>query len=154
MRWKKFLRRSKFCRGFTLVETMVTLSVIGVAATASVGVYQALRSGTDLKIAAATVAEALYQAESRAQAVAGDSPWGARVDQAAVTIFRGSAYASRAAQDDIILSLPSTIAITDPAEINFKKFTGLPTSAAIFTLTNSGQASRLVGISALGVINY
>ena len=154
MRRKIFSRTPKNRRGFTLVETMVTLSVIGVVAAGSVGAYQTLRSSTDLKIAAATLAEALYQAEARAQAVAGDSPWGVRVDPAALTIFRGSAYASRAAEDDIILSVPSRIAIAGAAEVDFKKFTGLPERATAFTLTGRRQASRAVAVSALGVVSY
>lgn len=140
--------------GFTLIEVILSLAAIATIAGMAVPVYQAFQVRNDLDIAAATLVQGLRRAQILSQAVDGDTSWGAIIQSGGITIFKGSAYATRDATFDEISAVPASIIPSGVSEIVFSKFTGVPQATGVIVLTSNANETRTITINAKGTVNY
>ena len=140
-------------KGFTLLELLLSVALLGALAGLSLPVYRTLISKNDLDIAADTVAMSLRRAQLLSQAVSGDSAWGVKVQNGSVTLFKGAAYAGRDADFDETFTVPPTIGVSGTSEIVFTKFTGyVPTTGTINLSAESDEQS--VAINEQGTVGF
>lgn len=140
--------------GFTLIELLLSIAVIAIIAGTGVPVYQSFQNRNDLDIAAVTVAQTLRRAQALAQAVDGDTSWGARAQSGNITLFKGVNYASRDMVYDETFDMPTNIAVSGTQEYVFTKFTGLPQTTGALTLTSVNNELRNIVINSKGKIDY
>ena len=142
-------------QGFTLLEVLLTMSIIGILAGASLPIYQRFQVRNDLDVAVMTVAQSLRRAQVSAQAVVGDAPWGVSVQSDSIVLFRGASYAARDSAFDETFGVPSSITASGMTEVAFSKFAGLPQTTGTLTLTAAsvGEA-RTVTVNAKGMVDY
>ncbi len=140
--------------GFTLIEIMLVVVVVGSLAGIGVPIYQALQNRNDLDIAASAVVQDLRRAQILSQAVTGDSTWGARIQTGSVVVFKGVSYAGRDQSFDETFGTDPSITISGIQEIIFSKLNGAPMSTGNITLTSRAGESRVISINAKGTVSF
>lgn len=140
--------------GFTLIEVLLSVVIIGALAGLSVPVYQSFQVKNDLEIGADTVAQALRRAQILAQASEGDSMWGVKVQSGTVILFKGTSFAARDTAADEATSLVPTIVPSGNTEFVFSKMSGLPSLAGNLTLTSANGDIRNLTINPKGFVSY
>lgn len=140
-------------KGFSLIEILLTVSVIAMLAGIALPYSLRMVSKNDLDTAVFSAARALAQAQSNAQAGYRDSAWGVKAQRGSITLFQGASYAARNVSHDETSSIGGT-ATSGNAEIVFQKLYGEPTAAGSLTLTGLNNDTRSITISTTGVLSY
>lgn len=141
-------------RGFTLLETLLSIATLGIIAGISIPLYQSLQVRNDIDIAAVTIAQSMRRAQVLARTSSNDAHWGVAVATSSITLYKGVSYAARDISYDEVFDLPLSITPSGLTEVTFAKFTGLPGSAGTTTLTSSVNETRTLTINAQGTVNY
>ncbi|PIW37104.1 MAG: hypothetical protein COW24_01875 [Candidatus Kerfeldbacteria bacterium CG15_BIG_FIL_POST_REV_8_21_14_020_45_12] len=140
--------------GFTLLEILLSVVLIGVMAMFSVPVYQRYQVRNDLHVAADTWVQTSRRAETLARSGSNDTTWGIEVHQGSITLFQGADYASRDSDMDEVFSIPSSMTFSGDTEILFEKFTGAPSAATSTTLTSTTGQTKTITINSKGMVDY
>ncbi len=140
--------------GFTLIEMMLSLTIIGMLVGLSVPVYSSFLLRNDVNIGAQQVAEALRRAQVYARGMNSDSSWSVEIQSTAVTLFKGTNFAGRNTNYDEVITLPGSITASGLSEVQFAKLTGMPSKSGTVTLTTSISETKTVAINAEGMVNY
>lgn len=143
-----------FSKGFTLIEVLLVMMLIGLLAGIGIPVYHALQTRNDLDIAATAAAQNLRRAQILAQAVDGDAMWGLRLDPGSIVVFKGSSFATRDPGYDETFTIGGTIALSGLSEVVFSKATGLPQTTGTIILTSSASETRTITINAKGAVSF
>jgi len=140
--------------GFTLVELLLSVTIIGMLAGLSAPVYNEFMVRNDLDVTTQEVTAALRRAQTYARAMNGDSAWSVEIQSSAATLFKGTNFAGRNSNYDETVSLPSTITISGLTEVQFAKLTGAPNTAGDITFTSNANDARTMTINAKGMVQY
>lgn len=130
--------------GFTLLELIVVIGIIGVAAGISVPVYRDYQIRSDLYLATEQVTQGLGRAQMRAQSAEEDDAWGFYVP--AGVLFKGESYATRDPSFDELYPMPATIGVTGILEVAYSKIEGKPSLTGPVTLTTINEDQRTIFI--------
>ncbi|OGI26088.1 MAG: hypothetical protein A3J76_04010 [Candidatus Moranbacteria bacterium RBG_13_45_13] len=144
----------KNAQGFTLLEVLLSVAAIAIIAGISIPIYQSFQVRNDLDIAAVEIAQTLRRAQVLAQAVDGDTSWGAYIQLGNITLFKGTSYVARDTNFDEVFDAPTSITPSGVSEIVFTKFTGLPQTTGTITLTSNANETRNITINAKGMVSY
>lgn len=147
------LKKSNNNRGFTLLEVLLSVAIIGILAGLSIPVFRTMLTKNDLDIATVTTAQTLRRAQILSQAVDGDTSWGLKVQSGNITLFKGTSFATRDNNFDETFEMPNTIGMSGTIEIVFAKFTGFPQTAGVINLSTASD-SRSVTINEKGMVDY
>lgn len=142
-------------RGFTLLEVLLSVSIITILVGMSLPLYQTFQVRNDLDITAEAIASSLRRAQVYARGVNGDAQWGVEVQSTAVTLFRGAVFASRDPTYDEPTSIPASMSVSGLTEVLFSKLTGAPSTTGniVLTTTNTND-TRTININAEGMVSY
>lgn len=141
-------------RGFTLVEMLLSVAIISLLAGLSLPVYQSFQNRNELDITAQNLASALRRAQTYSRGVSGDSQWGVAIQPNAITLFKGTTFASRDSAYDEPSAVVSSTAVSGLSEVTFAKLSGAPSTTGNVTLTNINNETRVVSINAAGMVSY
>jgi prepilin-type N-terminal cleavage/methylation domain-containing protein len=144
----------KQIRGFTLIEILLSITLVSVLVGLSMPVYQNFQLKNDLDIAANTIVQSLRRAQVLSQAMDGDTSWGVNIQSELITLFKGASYATRDTDFDEGFDMSNTITPSGAQEVVFAKFTGEPTSTGTATLTSSNTQVKNIIINAKGMLEY
>ncbi|OGE79372.1 MAG: hypothetical protein A2751_05470 [Candidatus Doudnabacteria bacterium RIFCSPHIGHO2_01_FULL_46_14] len=140
--------------GFTLIEVLLVVVLVGMLAGVGIPIYQALQSRNDLDIASSAVAQNLRRAQILAQAVDGDSAWGTRIQTGGVVVFKGSSFASRDQDYDETFEISSSIVSSGLSEVVFSKLAGFPQTTGTVTLISQASEKKNITINSKGTVSY
>lgn len=150
--WK--LGIGNFNKGFTLLELLLSISIIIIIAGISTPIYQSFQNRNDLDITMVTITQSLRRAKTLSQAVDGDTNWGVKIQTGNIILFKGLSYESRNINFDEIFDMPTSITPSGVSEIVFTKFTGLPQITGTITLISNANETRNVVINNKGMVSY
>jgi prepilin-type N-terminal cleavage/methylation domain-containing protein len=139
---------------FTLIEILLSLSVIAILAGVLAPVYLSFQTRNDIDIAAGAVTRTLRRAQQLSFNSEGDSAWGMNLASGEVVLFKGASYAARDSAYDEIFSIPTNISFTGTSSVVFSKFYGLPGAATTINLTSVNNETKTININAKGSISY
>lgn len=150
--------------GFSIIELLLTLSIVAI-----LGVVLSLnlvgrRSASELTLTAQSIAATLREAQSRAVMQASSSAWGVHFDNGSspfYAIFSGATFStssqySRTSLPVTLRFTTTTIAQNNTADVNFAQLTGAASgssSIAVYILANP-QSSSSISIDPTGAISY
>jgi len=140
--------------GFTLVEILLSVVIIGMLTGISVPVYESFVRRNDLDLTTQQLATILRRAETYARAVSTDNAWGVELQSSTITLFQGTSFALRNTAYDETLSVPGSITMGGLGEVQFAKFTATPNATGNITLTSTTNDTRTVTINAKGMVDY
>lgn len=138
--------------GFSLIELILSIAIIGILTGITSVVYYSLQVKNGLDIAAVSLAQSLRHAELRARGSDSDSAWGVYLQTGSITVFKGTAYASRDQTKDDVVSIPAGITLSGIREVAFAKFTGIPSTTGTITLATTTD-SKIVSINSKGLVS-
>ena len=141
-------------QGFTLLEMLLSVTIIGLLAGLSVPVYESFVRRNDLDLTTQSLASALRRAEAYARGVNYDSEWGVAVQSGAITLFRGATYASRNTAFDEVVDIPDSITPSGLTEVRFSRVWAQPHTTGAITLSSTTNSTRTVTINAKGMVEY
>lgn len=140
-------------KGFTLFETIISLTIIGVVLSLSFPVYKNFQEENNLLVGRNTLVHALRRAQILARASKGDSSWGTYINSGKVIVFQGSNYLNRDVSFDEVFSIPSNITTSGLSEIIFSNFSGFPDITGVITLF-VGEKKQEITINEKGTVDY
>lgn len=141
--------------GFTLLEVLLSVSIIAMLAGISLPIYLTYSNRNDLTLATETTANALRRAEAYSRGVKSDSQWGVEVQSGQITVFKGASYAARDASYDETTAMPTTINPSGTTSFVFSKLSGTPNAVGSLSLTSTNlNETKTVTINAKGTVEY
>ncbi len=146
-------------RGFTLIEILIVLAIVGVIAGIGVARLSAFRDRASLTDFSSNVVGLFAEARARTLSSEGDSVYGVHVEASRAALFKGSTFVDGSA-DQITLSAPVGISISPislsggVSDVVFSRLTGEASAYGTFTVrvTNDASASTTITITATGVV--
>jgi len=81
--------------GFTLLEVMLSMTILALLAGLSLPVYESFMRRNDLDLTTQQLASSLRRAQTFARAGNHDSAWSVEVQPTVVTLFRGTNFSAR-----------------------------------------------------------
>jgi len=140
--------------GFTLVELLLSVVIIGMLTGLSLPVYESFARRNDLEITSQNLVMALRRAATYARASNYDSAWSVEVQASSIILFRGTVFASRNTAYDETMSIPGSIIPAGLGEVQFAKFSATPNTTGTITLTSTTNDVRTVIVNAKGAVTY
>ena len=140
--------------GFTLLEVLLSVTLIGVLGAVGAPLYLRLQVKNDLDLAAVSVAQSWRRAQLLSQGVEGDSNWGVKVQTESITLFKGTSYAARDSSFDEVFDVPSVISPTGLTETTFSKVFGRAQTTGTLTLTSLNGESDALTLNVYGMVEY
>lgn len=140
--------------GFSLIEMLLSVAIIGIVTAVSVPIYSAFAVRNDVDIASQQVASALRRAQTYARGMEDDSAWSVRVESTAATLFKGTTFGTRDTSFDETVTIPGSIAVSGLNEVQFSKFSAAPNTTGSITLTSNANEARTITVNAKGRVEY
>jgi GxxExxY protein len=139
---------------FTLIEIMLSLSLISIIAAITIPVYQSFQVRNDLDIGATTITQTMRRAQALSRASDTDTTWGVLATTTSITLFQGTNYAARDQSFDEVFDLPGSITSSGLSEVVFSRLLGEPLSTGTTTLTSTINETRTININTKGTISF
>lgn len=132
-------------KGFSIVEVLLTIAILGVFLEISLSSFVSFRSENDFRFSSLRIVDALRSAQARSRHVENDSVWGVRINADAVIVFQGENFSTRDTRFDSVTDLSGIVGVNGQTEFLFEKVSGFPrTSGGVVLLGNSVQYSFTV----------
>ncbi len=139
--------------GFTLLEVLLSVVIIGLLTGLASPVYESFAQRNDLAITTQTIASLLRRAETYARAVNTDNVWSVEIQPSGATLFQGTSFASRNMAYDEIVAIPASMTPGGLGEVQFAKVTALPNTTGSITLTSTTGDTRTITVNAKGMVD-
>lgn len=144
----------KYSSGFTLIESLLSITILGLIVFISVPFLQSFQVKNELEITTNILTQNLRNAQIYTRAVKEDDDWGVKINTGNLILFKGGDYVSRDISFDEQFEISSSISLSGDNEIIFNKFTGLPNTSYNTTLTSSEGINKNISINEKGTISY
>lgn len=141
-------------RGFTMIETILSLSLIAAITAISLPIYQSFQVKNDTDLARTTIVQALRRAQLLSQAMEHDSAWGVYITSGGATLYKGDSFVTRDAAYDESYSLPASIQPRNTIDIPFTKLTGFSATEKDTMLISTNGDTATIFLNTRGAIQY
>ena len=148
-----FFRKIKNKKAFSLIELIVSISILGIVSTASLSIYKSYQEKSDLFWATQLAVDCMRRAQLNAKTMYYDNPWGVYFTADQITVFLGEDYASRDPSFDEEFDLLGNIELSGQTEFAFQKLTSAPFASGALTLSNRDK-SNTITVNPVGLIDY
>ena len=141
-------------RGFTLIESLLSVALLALIAFIAAPVYQSFQVRNNLTVTQSHIVDTLRRAQQLSLASEGDIESGIRIETNSIILFRGINYATRDILFDEVSEIPSSIIPSGINEITFTKLKGLPSLTGVITLSSSMNETKPITINEKGVFIF
>lgn len=139
-------------RGFTFIDTLLSITLLGIAIGVGTALLQTFQARADIDSAQTMVLQMMRTAQHRARTQSHDSSWGVHMDGNVLTLFQGGNWTSRTVSFDEQSTLSDAISLSGVSDVVFQKTTGLPNTFGTTTLMGGGH-ERYVHVNAIGSVS-
>lgn len=146
-------------RGFTLIEVLISISIMALLLGISMSVFRALTDQQSLDRDVETVISYMLRAQNQTRAGEKNSNYGVYFASTSVTLFEGTVY-SAGTPTNLVFNfnnrtyMHATALTGGGNQIYFKKISGAPHATGTVTYRSNGMTSKqkLIQIYASGLI--
>lgn len=135
----------KEARGFSLLEMVMVIGVLGIISTATIPMYRKYQVSSDLNNAQALITQGISRARQLAQSGKNDDAWGFSSQYG--VLYEGRNYPSRVSGKDELYAIPSTITVSGVTDVSFEKLSGKPSTNGNITLSAFDGQQRIINIA-------
>lgn len=146
--------QAKSLKGFTLLEMMLSVSILAIIFAMTGPLYRIFMVRNDLDVTVGSLVQNLRRAQMLSQVADGDSVWGVHTATGSILIFKGATYGARDQTFDENTDIPTSIVISGLTDVVFVKKTGVPQSTGTTTFTSVTNETRNVTINQKGMVDY
>ncbi len=148
------MHTSKQRAGFTLVETLIVITLIGILAGFGATVYQNFQVSNQVDTTNFELVQALRRAQARAIAGDANQTFGLHVQANGASLFRGNAFGANDPLNETI-DIPASLSLSTSfgPDVIFAHRTGVPSVTGTITLASTSNESRILRINELGTID-
>ena len=139
-------------KSFTLLEILLSISVITVIAGLTLAVNQFLNLKNDLEMASISLTHSIREAQTRSTGGAGDSSWGVKAESGRIILFKGPSFGERDVGFDEETKIAKTIEIEGLSEITFGKVHGVPSGSGEINL-KLHPYEKIITVNAKGIVS-
>lgn len=141
-------------RGFTFVEILVVLGVIGLLTGLAIPFYQTFYIDSQLDNTTSELIQTLRRAQLKAMASEDDQTFGVHLEQRRFVLFKGSTYNPSDSYNEVN-QLPNTLTLTSGVGPNvvFNQLKGTTTNIGNITISSVNNRSQIISINEVGRIN-
>ena len=142
--------------GFTLIELIIVIGIIGLVAAFSVPFIQTFQTSSDLDTNTNTILKTLQRAQQQAINGQNSSAWGVYFDNGnkKIILFKGSSYSGRDTEYDQEEEYAEIFNVSADFgdEVYFNLFSGTPSVSGTTTIAGVGQDIRYIIIKDFGLV--
>jgi prepilin-type N-terminal cleavage/methylation domain-containing protein len=131
-------------KGFTLIEVLLSVTVLVLTLGFMAPLTERLLMQNNVRGARDVVSESLRKASIFARSGLQGTAWGVYIEQGKVTVFSGTAYATRQKDLDETTEIASSVTITGPKEIIFTRGSGIPSKVGTIQFENNGDSVKVI----------
>lgn len=133
-------------KGFTIIELLVSVAIIGVVAVLLISGFNSFRESTQLNEAHSNILGILRDARSRTLSGEKNTHYSVHFEENQVVLFSGSLYVSGFSSNEVY-SLPSltrisSISLGGPTEVIFARLTGSASASGTITIQSTSNSSK------------
>lgn len=141
-------------RGFTFVEILVVLGVIGLLTGLAIPFYQTFYIDSQLDNTTSELIQTLRRAQLKAMASEDDQTFGVHLEQRRFVLFKGSTYNPSDSYNEAT-QLPNTLTLTSGVGPNivFNQLKGTTINIGNITISSVNNRSQIISINEVGRIN-
>ena len=143
--------------GFTIVELLVVMALLGIIAFISASSFQNMYHASTLRAGGGEVYRALTSAHTQTLASKDDAVYGVHLSTSTVTRFTGGSYVSGAATNRVYVFEGGVTAtsslMSGTGDIVFSRLTGAPSVVGAISVRNT-SGTTTINILASGLIEY
>ena len=150
----------KTSSGFTLVEILIALFIIGLLSTILTGVLSKYRDRQALSTASETILTALSEARQKTLSLENNMQYGVYFDKSRVVIFPGTVFSEPNSLNqefplESAVNISTTSLVTSTSTVVFSKVTGAVSNYGSVTvsLKSSTSTNKVINISASGGVS-
>jgi len=133
--------------GFSFIEIIVIIAVIGILVSAVVPQFSKIRQRQVLKSAAADILSSLDKARTETLSSLNSSEYGVYFEADKVTIFKGTTFTANSPDNEVVL-------LTDPANISNVTFGGVSSSSGSLYFNRLSAAPNTYGTVTVNTPSY
>jgi len=143
-------------KGFTLIEMVLVIAIIGLLGALTVPLYQSFQVVTNRQSITSELVASLRRAKLKAIAADSDSSWGVAIGaNQKITIFKGADFQNRDQNFDEVADIPANVSIESTiSQIIFSKESGIPDTSGPVTLRDATGQSQDLTITPQGTVDY
>jgi len=141
-------------KGFTLIEMMLTLSIMVMLAGISAPIYLSFQAKNDLETANSVLISSLRRAQMLAQTMDHDMSWGVYLQERRLTVFAGETYNTRSSVYDEDFSLAPSVSFSGLNEIVFEKLSGETNNIGEIIINSNNNETRTITINQKGRLEF
>ena len=138
--------------GFSIIELLLTISIIAILATSTTPVYTNFLARNHLENKTNEVISSLQTAKTNSISGKEDSQWGVNLSTQ-IVLFKGTSYVGRDTSFDQTYDIPASVSISPTQEVIFNQLTGDPEAATTITISNNQNESNTITLNEIGTIN-
>lgn len=157
---------SSFRRGFTSIEVLIVLAILGIAAGLILPVADTSLQRDDLEVAAVSMVDAIRSAQSSSMGGRDNVSWGVHFSAGSFVVFSGGTYSDGAETNEphdlggrvrisdvsLLPGVPcNLVSGTGNCDLHFADPGGRPSESGTITLTNQADETRTVTINSEGM---
>lgn len=143
-----------YTKGFTLIEVLLSVSLVALIAGLAAPVLFSLPGRTDFDAAGMNVVNTIRRAELLARGGTLDTPWGVRIETSRVVLFSGPNFASRDQSRDEEIIFPNGVVAAGLNEVVFSKLRGEPSATGTILLTSPAGKLANISVNSKGLVQY
>lgn len=104
-------KQHRSTRGFTLIEVILSISLLAILSATTLVVYQSYQGRNDLDLTSTTFVQMMRRAQVLSKLGSKGTSWSVHVDDNKITLYQGEDFATRDQSHDEVYMLPKNVEI-------------------------------------------
>ena len=139
--------------GFTLIELILVLAIMLTISVMALAFYSRFLLQNAVSNSSDQLAGSLRKAQIYSMVGKQNSAWSVNFSSSTITVYKGTAFATRDASFDEKFSVNSNVSVSGITDINFTRLTGVPAPSTSSITISSGTNSDIINVNSQGVVS-